>query len=147
MVSNCQTLLVLFMPTFWKTVPYHQQVSSASHHEAWITRALYKTVGFKGCCVLVILAVVEQFSGSVPCLADVRSLTCQAPPAQVSLDVDRGITMYINVLSLSLCIYIYTHSCKIHMYIYIIYIYIDTQYAHMIIHVYTCTCASSRFKQ
>ena len=117
MVSNCQTLLVLFMPTFWKTVPYHQQVSSASHHEVWITRALYKTVGFKGCCVLVILAVVEQFSGSVPCLADVRSLTCQAPPAQVSLDVDRGITMYINVLSLYVYIYIHTRVKYICIYI------------------------------
>ena len=135
------------MPTFWKTGPYHQQISSASHHEAWITRALYKTVGFKGCCVLVILAVVEQFSGSVPCLADVRSLTCQAPPAQVSLNVDRGITMYINVLSLSLYIYmyiyIYMHTCKIHMCIYIYIIYIDTQYAHMIIHVYLHMCILS----
>lgn len=45
---------------------WEEEVKKAgSIEKAWITRALYKTVGFKGCCVLVILAVVEQFSGSI----------------------------------------------------------------------------------
>eukprot|EP00435_Cladocopium_sp_Y103_P060631 s313_g22.t1 len=45
---------------------WEEEVKKAgSIEKAWITRALYKTVGFKGCSVLVTLAVVEQFSGSI----------------------------------------------------------------------------------
>lgn len=36
------------------------------HCQAWITRALYRTVGWKGFVVMMILALVEQFSGTEP---------------------------------------------------------------------------------
>jgi len=47
---------------------YHweEEVKKAgSVDKAWITRALYRTVGWKGFVVMIILALVEQFSGTI----------------------------------------------------------------------------------
>eukprot|EP00434_Breviolum_minutum_P039588 symbB.v1.2.035158.t1/scaffold4674.1/size36665/2 len=45
---------------------WEEEVKKAgSVDKAWITRALYRTVGWKGFVVMIILALVEQFSGTI----------------------------------------------------------------------------------